>query len=348
MTAAIEVEDLRKQYEGVRALDGVSLSVPEGSFFGLLGPNGAGKTTFINILVGLVRRTGGRAEVFGYDVEDDYREARDAIGLAPQEFNVDHFFPIREVLEHKAGYHGISGDQARERADEVLKQVGIYDKRDTRFNWLSGGMKRRFMLARALITDPDLLILDEPTAGVDVQLRHDLWDLITELNESGTTILLTTHYIEEAERLCDEVAILDSGNLLTVATPEDLMDRGPDKIRVTLRDAPASVPDLPMFTGRGTQSEGRIDGVEMDGKQLVVTATRGGLVAPDLVRALDRAGHEIVDFDISRTSLEEVFVDMTREGGSDQSAEAVAADGGSERTDGELGQTNDELGGARE
>jgi len=328
MTAAIEVEDLRKRYEEVRALDGVSLSVPEGSFFGLLGPNGAGKTTFINILVGLVRRTDGRAEVFGHDVDDDYREARDAIGLAPQEFNVDHFFPIREVLEHKAGYHGIPSDEAAERADEVLKQVGIYEKRDTRFNWLSGGMKRRFMLARALITDPDLLILDEPTAGVDVQLRHDLWDLITELNESGTTILLTTHYIEEAERLCDEVAILDSGNLLTVATPEELMDRGPDKIRVTLRDAPATAPDLPMFTGAGGSGD-RIEAVEMDGEQLVVTATKGGLVAPDLVRALDRAGHEIVDFDISRTSLEEVFVDMTREGGSGQeAAEAVAADGG--------------------
>ncbi|WP_128476551.1 ABC transporter ATP-binding protein [Halorussus pelagicus] len=327
MTAAIEVENLRKQYEGVQALDGVSLSVPEGSFFGLLGPNGAGKTTFINILVGLVRRSGGRAEVFGHDVDDDYREARDAIGLAPQEFNVDHFFPVREVLEHKAGYHGIPADEASERADEVLKQVGIYDKRDTRFNWLSGGMKRRFMLARALITDPDLLILDEPTAGVDVQLRHDLWDLITELNESGTTILLTTHYIEEAERLCDEVAILDSGNLLTVATPEELMDRGPDEIRVTLRDAPASVPDLPMLSGAGA-TDGEVESVELDGDQLVVTATQGGLVAPDLVRALDRAGLEIVDLGISRTSLEEVFVDMTREGGSDQSAEAVAADGG--------------------
>ncbi|WP_135824029.1 ABC transporter ATP-binding protein [Halorussus ruber] len=329
MTGAIEVENLRKQYEGVQALDGVSLSVPEGSFFGLLGPNGAGKTTFINILVGLVRRSGGRAEVFGHDVEDDYREARDAIGLAPQEFNVDHFFPIREVLEHKAGYHGIPASEAAERADEVLKQVGIYEKRDTRFNWLSGGMKRRFMLARALITDPDLLILDEPTAGVDVQLRHDLWDLITELNESGTTILLTTHYIEEAERLCDEVAILDSGNLLTVATPEELMDRGPDKIRVTLRNPPVGTPDMPMLRGGGAGSEDRIEAVEMDGDQLVVTATQGGLVAPDLVRALDRAGHEIVNFDISRTSLEEVFVDMTREGGSDQeSAEAVAADGG--------------------
>ncbi|WP_158055565.1 ABC transporter ATP-binding protein [Halorussus halophilus] len=328
MTAAIEVEDLRKQYADVQALDGVDLTVPEGSFFGLLGPNGAGKTTFINILVGLVRRSGGRAEVFGHDVEDDYQQARDAIGLAPQEFNVDRFFPIREVLEHKAGYHGIPKSEAREKADEVLKRVGIYEKRDTRFNWLSGGMKRRFVLARALITEPDLLILDEPTAGVDVQLRHELWDLITKLNESGTTILLTTHYIEEAERLCDEVAILDSGNVVTVATPEELMDRGPDKIRVTLRNPPASAPSL----SRGSlaqDSDASVQSVELEDDQLVVTATKGGLVAPDLVRELDKLGHEIVDLDISRTSLEEVFVDMTREeDGEARATEPVAADGG--------------------
>ncbi|WP_440005801.1 ATP-binding cassette domain-containing protein [Halomicrococcus sp. SG-WS-1] len=341
MTAAIETEDLRKRYDDVQALDGVTLSIPAGSFFGLLGPNGAGKTTFINILVGLVRRSGGRAEVFGHDVEDDYQQARDLIGLAPQEFNVDRFFPIREVLQHKAGYHGIPEEEAGERADEVLRRVGIYEKRNTRFDWLSGGMKRRFMLARALITDPDLLILDEPTAGVDVQLRHDLWDLITELNEGGTTVLLTTHYIEEAERLCDEVAILDSGNLLTVATPEDLMERGPDRITVTLRDPPATAPDLDALAATASDDHD-VESVELDGDRLVVTARQGGLVAPDLVRDLDRAGHEIVDLDISRTSLEEVFVEMTREddatiAGDDEADErateaaTVASDGGERR-----------------
>lgn len=298
---------MTKSYGDVRALDGVDLDVPEGSFFGLLGPNGAGKTTFINILVGLVRKTGGEASVFGYDVEDDYREARDRIGLAPQEFNVDRFFPIREVLEHKAGYHGVPHDEAAERADEVLKRVGIYDKRDTRFDWLSGGMKRRFMLARALITDPDLLILDEPTAGVDVQLRHELWETIVDLNDSGTTILLTTHYIEEAERLCDEVAILDSGSVIEVASPEELMDRGTDDIVVQLRDPPTAVPDF-------AADDDRVEAVELDGTRLVVTAQQGGLVAPDVVQALDRQGHEIVDLEISRTSLEEVFVEMTRQG----------------------------------
>ncbi|ELZ81798.1 ABC transporter ATP-binding protein [Haloferax elongans ATCC BAA-1513] len=306
MKSAIEIRDLTKSYGDVRALDGVDLDVPEGSFFGLLGPNGAGKTTFINILVGLVRKSGGEARVFGHDVEADYREARDCIGLAPQEFNVDRFFPIREVLEHKAGYHGISQADAKERADEVLKRVGIHDKRDTRFDWLSGGMKRRFMLARALITDPDLLILDEPTAGVDVQLRHELWETITDLNDRGTTILLTTHYIEEAERLCDEVAILDSGRVLEVASPDELMDRGTDDIVVQLRDPPTAVPDF-------AADDDRVDAVELDGSRLVVTAQQGGLVAPDVVQALDRDAHEIVDLEISRTSLEEVFVEMTRQ-----------------------------------
>ncbi|WP_435152643.1 ATP-binding cassette domain-containing protein [Haladaptatus sp. DFWS20] len=328
MDSAIRIRDLEKQYGDVRALKGVSIDVPEGSFFGLLGPNGAGKTTFINILVGLVKNSGGTAEVFGADVEDDYREARDRIGLAPQEFNVDRFFPIREVLEHKAGYHGIPKSEAKKKADEVLKRVGIYDKRDTRFDWLSGGMKRRFMLARALITEPDLLILDEPTAGVDVQIRHELWDTIIELNESGTTILLTTHYIEEAERLCDEVAILDSGEIVEVASPDELMNQGPDKITITLRNPPESAPHL--SAGRD-----KIQDVELDGDALVITAREAGLLAPELVRELDRKGFDIEYFDISRTSLEEVFVSMTRtqEGGTgteEDERETVSAvtDGG--------------------
>jgi ABC-2 type transport system ATP-binding protein len=315
VTSAIEVADLQKQYDDVEALKSVDLTVPEGSFFGLLGPNGAGKTTFINILVGLVRKSGGHAEVFGHDVESEYREARDCIGLAPQEFNVDQFFPVREILTHKAGYHGIPRAEARERAEEALKQVGIWEKRDTRFNWLSGGMKRRFVLARALVTDPDLLILDEPTAGVDVQLRRDLWELITELNDRGTTVLLTTHYIEEAERLCDEVAIMDEGRIVEVASPDELMNRGTDRVRVTLRNPPASVPDI-------VAGNGHVEAIELVDSDVVVTAQQGGLLAPDLLRELDRKGFEIVDVEISRTSLEEVFVEMTH------SQETIPAGGG--------------------
>ncbi|SEW24079.1 ABC transporter ATP-binding protein [Natrinema salifodinae] len=301
MPPAIETVDLVKEYGDLRALQELSLTVEEGEFFGLLGPNGAGKTTFINTLVGLVRKTGGEARVFGYDVEDEYRQARDAIGLAPQEFNVDRFFPIKEVLMHKAGYHGVPEDEAAERADEVLKRVGIYDKRHERFDWLSGGMKRRLLLARALVTDPDLLILDEPTAGVDVQLRHDLWDLVTELNEEGTTILLTTHYIEEAERLCDRVAIMNEGRKVTVATPDELKQRGSDTIAVRLESSPATTPELGAYAHETTVS----------GDRLEVRVDDGGPTAPQLLNDLEAAGHEIADLEITRTSLEEIFVDLT-------------------------------------
>ena len=325
---AISARDLRKSYGDVVALDGVDLTVPAGSFFGLLGPNGAGKTTFIETLVGLVRADGGEATVFGHDVEREYRAARDAIGLAPQEFNVDRFFPIHEVLEHKAGYHGYSRTEARERATRALDRVGLQAKRDEQFSQLSGGMKRRVVLARALVTDPDLLILDEPTAGVDVQLRRDLWETVTDLNESGTTVLLTTHYIEEAERLCEKVAIMSRGRVVETATPEALMDRGTDRITARLRDPPATAPDV-------AAGDDRVEDVWMEGDSLVVTARSGGLVAPGLVRALDRAGHELVDLDVSRTSLEEVFVDLTDagRGGLEEStgteANALTADGGS-------------------
>ncbi|SFR99068.1 ABC-2 type transport system ATP-binding protein [Halomicrobium zhouii] len=304
MTApAIDVRELRKSYGDVQALDGLSLTVESGEFFGLLGPNGAGKTTFINSLVGLVHADGGTAEVFGFDVEADYREARDRIGLAPQEYNVDRFFPIHEVLEHKAGYHGVPHDVAEERAADALKTVGIWDKRDTRFDWLSGGMKRRFVLARALVSDPDLLILDEPTAGVDVELRRDLWELITDLNDDGTTILLTTHYIEEAERLCDRVAIMNEGNKVEVATPQDLMERGTDTVEVGLASAPTTAPTLDV--------DG-VHGVTVEGDTLLVTAAGGSTLAPAVMRDLESQGYTVTSLDVRRASLEEVFVDLTR------------------------------------
>ncbi|SFC66077.1 ABC-2 type transport system ATP-binding protein [Halobiforma haloterrestris] len=309
MPPAIETVDLVKEYGDLRALQELSLTVEEGEFFGLLGPNGAGKTTFINTLVGLVRKTGGDARVFGYDVEEDYRQARDAIGLAPQEFNVDRFFPIKEVLMHKAGYHGVPEDEAADRADEVLKRVGIYDKRNERFDWLSGGMKRRLLLARALVTDPDLLILDEPTAGVDVQLRHDLWELVTELNEEGTTVLLTTHYIEEAERLCDRVAIMNEGRKVTVATPDELKQRGTDTISVRLESSVGpQVGEIESELGAYAHD---VSTATADDR-LEVRVDDGGSTAPRLLNDLEAAGYEIADLEISRTSLEEIFVDLTR------------------------------------
>jgi ABC-2 type transport system ATP-binding protein len=312
---AISVRDLEKDYGGVKALRGLSLDIGAGQFFGLLGPNGAGKTTFINVLVGLVKRTGGDARVFGADVEEEYREVRGQVGVAPQEFNVDRFFPIKEVLMHNAGYHGVGRKEASERADEALKTVGIYEKRDTKFTYLSGGMKRRFVLARALVSEPDLLILDEPTAGVDVELRRDLWRIITELNDEGMTVLLTTHYIEEAEQLCDEVAIMDRGQKIAVASPAELTQRGTDTLRIRLANAPREVPNI---AGSGFEN-GSIEALDLEGREIVVTARRANAVAPELVRRLDRAGYRATSIDIEPASLEEVFVDLT---GEDEGTEA--------------------------
>jgi ABC-2 type transport system ATP-binding protein len=316
---AVSVRDLEKDYGEVKALRGLSLDIGAGQFFGLLGPNGAGKTTFINVLIGLVKRTGGDARVFGADVEAEYREVRDRVGVAPQEFNVDRFFPIREVLLHNAGYHGVGREEAAERADEALRTVGIYEKRDTKFTYLSGGMKRRFVLARALVSEPDLLILDEPTAGVDVELRRDLWEIITELNDEGTTVLLTTHYIEEAEQLCDEVAIMDRGRKVTVASPAELTQRGTDTLRIRLAETPRGAPDI----ADAALEDGSIEAVGVEGREVVVTAKRANAVAPELVRRLDRAGHRATSIDIEPASLEEVFVDLTGEDDKDDEDDNV-------------------------
>ena len=220
---ALRIEDLRKTYSnGFLALDGVSLEVEAGKFFGLLGPNGAGKTTLINSVVNLVRPDAGSVEVFGRDAYSEFREARRIIGVSPQEVNLDKFLTVQETLVFHAGYYGVPKKKARERAEELLERFGLTDKRDQRTNTLSGGMKRRVLFARALIHDPKVLFLDEPTAGVDVELRYRLWGYIRELNRGGMTILLTTHYLEEAEALCGEIALIDGGNIVARGSSEDL------------------------------------------------------------------------------------------------------------------------------
>ena len=219
---AIEIKGLKKSYGDVHALDGVDIKISQGEFFGLLGPNGAGKTTTINILTGLVFRDQGSTLVFGKDTVSDYRFTRSKIGIAAQEFSVDWFFPIEKLLFFQAGYYGISTEKAKSKVDELLDRLGLDKKRDSRLRQLSGGMKRRFQIAKALVHDPEILILDEPTAGVDVELRHDLWKYLKELHHSGKTILLTTHYIEEAELLCENVAIIDEGKILKMGSPKKL------------------------------------------------------------------------------------------------------------------------------
>ena len=221
---AVEINNLLKIYDNkFKALKEINLCIPKGSFFGLLGPNGAGKTTTIGILTGLVNKTSGSAKIFGYDTVDNFREARTMIGLSPQELNFDVFFSIEELLTLQAGYFNKDIKEAKARALEMLEYFNLTDKRKSKARELSGGMKRRVQIAKAFIHDPPLIILDEPTAGVDIELRYQLWDFLKEQNKNGKTILLTTHYIEEAEKLCDQIAIINEGNIIANGKTEDLI-----------------------------------------------------------------------------------------------------------------------------
>jgi ABC-2 type transport system ATP-binding protein len=222
---ALQIEDLYKRYPtGTEALRGVSLEIEDGEFFGLLGPNGAGKSTLIHCTTGLAQTTSGSIHVFGHDALDHYEEARLAVGLAPQDLNLDWFLTCEETLDYHAGYFGMPKKERKERAKELLDAFSLTEKRDERTRTLSGGMKRRLILARALMHRPRLLILDEPTAGVDVELRLELWQYVQRINEEGTTILLTTHYLEEAEQLCDRVAFINHGQIAAQGTSAELAD----------------------------------------------------------------------------------------------------------------------------
>jgi ABC-2 type transport system ATP-binding protein len=224
--SALKVEKLKKTYSnGLLALDEISLEIRAGRFFGLLGPNGAGKTTLINSIVSLARPDSGNVKVFGRDAFEEFREARRMIGVSPQEINLDKFLTIEEVMLFHAGYYGVPKDEARERTEELLEQFALTAKRRQRVSTLSGGMKRRVMFARALIHNPKILFLDEPTAGVDVELRYKLWDYLRELNRGGLTVLLTTHYLEEAEELCEEIALINEGKIAAQDTSVGLKSK---------------------------------------------------------------------------------------------------------------------------
>jgi ABC-2 type transport system ATP-binding protein len=226
MPPALQITDLVKTYPtGTQALKGVSLDIGAGEFFGLLGPNGAGKSTLIHCTTGLAAPTSGGIRVFGHDAVDNYAEARAAVGLAPQDLNLDHFLTLEETLDFHGGYFGMSKRDRRERSAELLEAFSLSGKRHDRTRTLSGGMKRRLILARALMHRPRLLILDEPTAGVDVELRLELWHYVQRINAEGTTILLTTHYLEEAEQLCDRIAFINGGELVATGSSAELAAR---------------------------------------------------------------------------------------------------------------------------
>ncbi len=295
MIPALQVEQVTKQYRGVRALDGVDLDVAQGEFFGLLGPNGAGKTTLISIIAGLARATSGRACVMGHDVVSDYRAARRALGVVPQELVMDPFFTVRETLTFQSGYFGIKNNDAW--IDEVIEHLDLADKANTNMRRLSGGMKRRVLVAQALVHKPPVIILDEPTAGVDVELRQGLWRFIRGLNEDGHTIVLTTHYLEEAEALCGRIAMLKQGRVVALDTTQNLL-RKHSGCYVDLRLIPDVLPDAL--------------------KPLVVAHADGGcrLALNDYVElegimaAIRTAGIKVQEMEVMQPDLEEVFVQI--------------------------------------
>ncbi|UCD37793.1 MAG: ABC transporter ATP-binding protein [Fidelibacterota bacterium] len=305
MTPAVEIKNLRKLYAGsVEALKGIDLTVPTGEFFGLLGPNGAGKTTTIGITTGLVRITEGSVRVMGHDVVRQYRQARRHIGLAAQELNFDWFFAIEDLMVLQAGYYGVGKTVARENTARLLDEFGLTDKRRAKPRELSGGMKRRFQIARSMVHDPEILILDEPTAGVDVELRHMLWDYLTSLNKEGKTIVLTTHYIEEAEKLCERVAIIDQGRIVTAGSPAELvagMNREGMKLQV---DAWSEA------TGRA------LEGYKFDYNDgsLRVQIQQPELRLTEIINRITATGALVQDVKICRSTLEDAFIALTGHG----------------------------------
>ncbi len=305
---AIEILDLRKTYAGSggkpgkEALRGISLSIPTGSFFGLLGPNGAGKSTLIGILAGLVTKSAGRARVWGVDLDADPIGVRRRIGVVPQELNLDPFFTPREALEQQAGLYGVP--RARRRTMEILDAVGLADKADAYARSLSGGMRRRLLVAKAMVHDPPVLVLDEPTAGVDIELREQLWHMVRGLNARGTTIVLTTHYLEEAETLCDRIAIIGQGRLIADAPTRELIARMDDKaMTVTVdRDLDAVPLELAAFDAA------------LEGPRRLTLRYRTGQVPVEaMLEALRAARLGILDISTREADLNAIFLRLTRE-----------------------------------
>lgn len=297
---AIAIRNLVKRYGTLTAVDGVSLEVAEGDFFGFLGPNGAGKTSTIHCLVGLAAITSGHVSVLGHDVVADYRAARRLIGLAPQEFNFDRYLSIRETLIYSAGYFGIPQRECKARADDLLRRFDLWDKRDKDFTRLSGGMKRRLSIARALIHQPRILVLDEPTAGVDVELRLELWQFLRAANAEGLTIFLTTHYLEEAEELCNRIAIIDRGRIVAHESKASLIGRmAGHTLKVTF--------------ARPVEEMPRVSGLEVEREAGGVRLRVAGVAPAEIPAVLARLAEagEVVDVHIGRKSLQDIFLELT-------------------------------------
>lgn len=305
---AVDIKGLTKTYRGSKnrpgkhALKGIDLQIPRGSIFGLLGPNGAGKSTLINILAGLVLKSSGSAKIWGYDVDGDQRMARSAIGVVPQELNLDAFFTPRELLELQAGMYGVP--KSERRTDELLRAVDLTDKANAYARTLSGGMRRRLMVAKAMVHTPPVLVLDEPTAGVDVELRQALWAYVRQLNAGGVTVLLTTHYLEEAQELCDRIAIINHGELVVNDTTHNLLVRLDNKkLGVTLDRDLDHLPD-----SLKQQGWERVDARHL---QVAYKPSKTTAVG-SLLQGLQSSGLGIADLTTEEADLEDIFLQLTR------------------------------------
>ncbi|WP_353413492.1 ABC transporter ATP-binding protein [Arenicella sp. 4NH20-0111] len=296
---AIKISGVSKRYGDLQALNNVSFEIQQGEFFGLLGPNGAGKSTLISALAGLLKTDSGQLSIMGHDVGDDYRLARQALGVVPQEIVMDPFFTVRETLEFQSGYYGIRNNG--EWIDELLLQLGLSDKADSNMRQLSGGMKRRVLIAQALVHKPQVLVLDEPTAGVDVELRQSMWRFVRRLHREGHTIVLTTHYLEEAEELCDRIAIINKGEVIALETKEDLLARGlGSKLMVRSKDVLGELPQ---------EFQSKV--VRLDGCELELALNRDSDSVMQILDTLRDSGVDIEFVSVINDSLEDVFVRMT-------------------------------------
>jgi ABC-2 type transport system ATP-binding protein len=302
--SALSLSNLQKTYgNGLQALRGIDLEVAEGDFFALLGPNGAGKSTAIGIISSLVNKSSGQVQVFGYDLDREPEAVKGCIGLVPQEFNFNQFEPVEEIVVNQAGFYGIPRAEAFRRAEESLRRLDLWGKRRGMARELSGGMKRRLMIARALVHRPRLLILDEPTAGVDIEIRHSMWAFLRELNRQGTTIILTTHYLEEAESLCRNIAIINQGRIIEQSRMEDLLYQLHTETFVL--NLKGRVADLPELGGYVLE---RVDDCTLE---VEVTRDQGinGLFA-----ALSRNGIDVISMRNKQNRLEQLFIDMVEVG----------------------------------
>lgn len=302
---ALQIKGLRKTYAGgVEAVKGLDLAVEQGDFFALLGPNGAGKSTTIGVISSLVNKTEGSVKIFDYDIDSQLEQAKSQLGLVPQEFNFNQFETLQQIVMNQAGFYGIDRALAKQRAEKYLSQLDLWEKRDHKARTLSGGMKRRLMIARALMHEPKMLILDEPTAGVDIELRRSMWEYLTKLNEQGVTIILTTHYLEEAEMLCRNIAIIDKGNIVENTSMKELLKK---------IDKETFVLDLP-----ANSVEPKLEGYDfrmIDDHTLEVDATKQQCIN-GIFSQLSEQGVQVLSMRNKANRLEELFVSLVKQGAS--------------------------------